>query len=345
MATLTEKENYLRTLRGECPEWVPRYSFGRFPGMPDTGPIPHQMFEPTPLAIHRVNGGGPDVWGVNYIPTYETGNALLPQTSDFILPLEKLSQWRDIIKAPDFSGVDWETVARKQIEESKVDRTETAVSLNLHFGYFQTLMSFMGFSDGLLAFYEEPDEVKDLLEFLSDFYMDIADKVMDLYNPDILMLMDDTAAWNNPFISADMYREFLLPHHEKYAKRGRERGLLMMMHNCGKSESFMDMLVGIGINSWDPAQTCNDLEGIKKNYNNKLVITGGWDARGRLLDPDITEEELRQSVRDTMDTLAVDGGYCWLGEFLSPIGDEKAAWKNGILSDEAKKYGHSFYGN
>ena len=31
---ITEKENYLMTLRGEQPYWVPSYTFGPMPGMP-----------------------------------------------------------------------------------------------------------------------------------------------------------------------------------------------------------------------------------------------------------------------------------------------------------------------
>ena len=32
MGKMTEKENYLMTLRGEQPEWVTVYSFGPMPG-------------------------------------------------------------------------------------------------------------------------------------------------------------------------------------------------------------------------------------------------------------------------------------------------------------------------
>ena len=39
------------------------------------------------------------------------------------------------------------------------------------------LMSYMGFEDGLLAFYEEPETIHELLEYLSEFYMSISDKV------------------------------------------------------------------------------------------------------------------------------------------------------------------------
>ena len=71
---MTEKENYLRTLRGEEPEWVPVYSFGPMPGQ--ERPCTSCMVEPLILSEFRFKGGGKDCWGVNYIPTYETGAML-----------------------------------------------------------------------------------------------------------------------------------------------------------------------------------------------------------------------------------------------------------------------------
>jgi hypothetical protein len=338
---LTEKDNYLMTLRGEVPEYVTSYTFGPMPGA--TRPVANHMFSPPFLNDHRMRGGGRDIWGVNYVPTESTDNALIPDNSEFILSLDDLTKWRDIIKAPDLSGTDWEKLVKEDVERSGIDRKQTAMALNLHFGYFQHLMSFMGFEDGLMAFYEEPDEVKALLEYLSEFYMMVADKVMDLYKPDILSFMDDTAAWNSPFISPEMYREFILPHHEKWARRGRERGMFLAMHNCGKCESVMDMLVEIGICEWDPAQTSNDIEAVQKKFGNKLVIAGAWDGRDRLLADDVTEEELRQSVRDTMDKYATGGGFVWCGGFLASAGDSEMQRRNRILHEEVYSYGHAFY--
>ncbi|MDR1299714.1 MAG: veratrol--corrinoid protein metyltransferase [Oscillospiraceae bacterium] len=337
----TEKDNYLAALKGGVPEWVPQYTFGPMPGA--TKPVANHMLEPPLLNQHRERGGGRDIWGVNYVSTESTSNALIPDNSVFILPLDDLARWRDIIKAPDFSDIDWEKLVTKQIADSGIDRKQTAMALNLHFGYFQHLMSFMGFEDGLLSFYEEPDEVHALLDYLSEFYMSVADKVIDIYKPDILTFMDDTAAWGNPFISAGMYEEFILPHHKKWAKRGKDRGLIMAMHNCGKCESVLDLLVDMGINAWDPAQTCNDLVAVQKKYGNKLVITGGWDARDRLLADDVTDGEIRQSVRDTIDKYAGGGGFCWCGGYLTSVGDEEMARRNTVVMSEVESYGHSFY--
>jgi hypothetical protein len=336
---ITLKENYLMTLRGEQPEFIPQYTFGPMPGQI----VANHMFEPPIICQHRINNGGRDLWGVNYVSTESTGNALIPDNSEFILSLDDLPKWRDIIKAPDVSGVDWEKMVKDHVESSGIDRDKTAMALNLHMGYFQTLMSFMGFEDGLLSFYEEPEAVHELLDYVSEFYMNVADHVIDLYKPDILTFMDDTAAWHSPFISHDMYEEFILPHHEKWAKRGRERGLLMTMHNCGKCESVLDLITGMGITSWDPAQTCNDLVAVQAKYGNKLVIAGGWDARDRLLEDDVTEEEIRQSVRDAMNKYAVGGGFCWCGGYLSSVNDEATFKKNMIVMSEVESYGRDFY--
>jgi hypothetical protein len=336
---LTEKENYLRTLRGEEPEWVPTYTFGVMPNAKD--PPCNVMCEPILLKEHRMNQGGKDIWGVNYIPTYETGNAILPEPGNYIL--KDITKWRDVIKAPSLEGIDWEAMVKKDLEMSLIDRTNSALALNLHFGYFQNLMAFMGFTDGLCAFFEEPEAVKELLNYLCDFYCAVLEKVIDLYKPDILVAMDDTAAWGAPFISPDMYREFILPCHDRQAKYGRDRGLPITMHNCGKSECFFDDLVKIGVVMWDPAQTCNDLDAVKAKYGNKLVIAGGWDARDALAADTVTDEAIYESVRNTINRYAPGGGYVFCGGFLGPLDDPEVMRKNMVLMGAVKEIGHSFY--
>ena len=336
---LTEKENYLMALNGQQPEWVPMFGFGPVPGA--ARPPATQMHEPPILVPHRLAGGGLDIWGVNYVPTYETGNALVPEPNNFIL--RDIRKWRDVIKAPSLQGIDWEDMVKKNLEQTKIDRTQTALALNLHFGYFEHLMSFMGFNEGLLAMHEEPEEVMELFTYMCDFYMEVAANVIDLYKPDILTFMDDTAAWGTSFVSQKMYKEMLLPFHDRWAQMGRDRGLRMTMHNCGKCEDILEYLVDIGINAWDPAQTCNDLEAVKRKFGNKLVISGGWDGRGRLLEPDVTDDEIVASVEETFKKLAPGGGYVWLGGFLGSIDDEEIKRKNDVLRQAAFSLSQSFY--
>ena len=337
---INQKDNYLMALRGEHPEYVPRFSFGPRPG--ETKPPVNWALHAPALSGHRnMQTGGKDIWGVSYVPTYETGNALIPEPNNFIL--EDVTKWRDVIKAPDLTGIDWEKMVKDQLEAIKLDRSQTSVTLSLHVGYFQTFMAFMGFTNGLIALIEEPDEVSELMQYLADFYIGAAENFIDLYKPDIINLTDDTAAWHAPFISANMYREFCLPHHDRWAKMGRDRGLIIAMHNCGKCEGVVDQFLEMGVNMWEPAQTCNDLDAIQAKYGNTLTLGGCWDPNGHLLDPECTEEEIRASVLETMEKRAIGGGFIWAGNFLGPVDDLNVKRKNEILNRAVEEIGRDFY--
>ena len=337
---LTEKENYLRVLHGEIPEWIPTYTFGKAPGA--TKEPPTALLEPPLIIEHRLKGGGKDIWGVEYVPTYETGNALLPKPNDFIL--DDITKWRDVIKAPSLEGIDWEQMAKKHMEMVQLDRSQTALAFGLHVGYFQNLMAFMGFTEGMMAMFEEPEEVAALFDYLCTFYCEVAEKVIDYYKPDIYTMMDDTAAWANPFVSPDMYEELLYPVYDRQAKFGRDRGLPITFHNCGKCECFVDMMHDFGVTAWDPAQTCNDLLAIKEKYGRDLVLMGCWDARDRLLDADVTDEEIRESVKHSIDTYGKDGGYVFLGGYLGPNDDMEVKRKNAVIMETVAEYGMHYYG-
>lgn len=340
---MTERENFLKLYKGECPEWVPTYSFGRLPGMmPDeTKVMASSYVGPGFLNEKRTMQGGFDIWGVEFVTTEETGWASLPKPGKFIL--DDITKWRDVVKAPDISNIDWEAMAKKDLEMANFDQNETATIFAMNIGYFEELMALMGFTEGLCAMYEEPEEVKALFEYMSDFYYEVADKCIDYYHADILNITDDTATKYNPFISVEMYRDLVKPAHAKQALAATKRGIPVEMHDCGRCEEFIDDWMEFGVVAWNPAQTTNDLKGIKKKYGNKLAICGGWDYEGRVCDPDCTEEEFKETVRAAIDTYAPGGGFCWCGGALGPVDDPITKQKNKWMAEEVSDYGRKFY--
>jgi len=110
-------------------------------------------------------------------------------------------------------------------------------------------------------------------------------------------------------------------------------------------KQFTD-LVRIGITFWEPVQLSNDILEIQKRFGRQLVIGGGWEGRGRLLSPDVTDEEIRESVRTALDTYAPNGGFMFAGAFTpSSTNDERAKHLNEVLQKEVYEYGHKFYKN
>ena len=336
---MTEKENFMKTACGEMPEWIPRYMTP--PGAGSQYKAAVTVVFPSFLSSARnPDGSGCDVFGVEYTATESTGGMSLPTPGRFLL--EDIRKWRDIIKAPDISGIDFEKMAAEDLK--RVDRNNTAVEMGTHVGYFQHLMAFMGFSEGLMAMYEEPDEVFALFSYLADFYDEILMKSIEYYKPDLVLLNDDTATANNPFFSLEMYKKMVKPFQIRQGKFAMEAGLPVDMHNCGRCEDFIEDWFDFGVTMWNPAQVMNDLIGIKKKYGRRLALIGCWDSSGPPGWAGASEELVRSSVRECMDTFAIDGGFCFWGSvYGASTNDTEAKQRAAWITDEYNKYGRTFY--
>jgi len=322
---LSVKENFLRALRGEVPEYVPRYSI--FWGV-----------RPSFLSGNRVNGVGKDLFGVEWTNEGSSVEAALPKPDDFIL--DDIRNWRDVIKFPDFSGVDWEAAAKKDLADRDPELPRGGGTSSI--GFFQALMSFMGFTNGLIACHEEPEEVKALLNYLCDNFLSLADPFCQYYKPDYISFADDIAHERNPFVSLEMFHDIFAPVWRRYITFYKDRGYLAVHHNCGRFEAFLDDVVDMGFNAWDPAQTANDLVAIKKKFGNKLMICGGFESRPFLPHLNVSEEEIRGMVKKVMDELAPGGGYAFLGGGSmdgNPIANQRSEW----VMDEYEKLKGTYY--
>ncbi|MCL1803871.1 MAG: hypothetical protein FWG30_09635 [Eubacteriaceae bacterium] len=335
----TPKEIHLGLANGLIPDSVPISRFGN-PDSPTAavGAMELQWGD----CSFMFAGGEPrtawdDIWGVPHVANPETGYAGIPKPGVYIL--EDVSKWDKVVKFPDIdTNIDWEAKAKADL--ANIDRSQKAVSTMCGFMPFQQLMALMGFSEGLSALYEEPESVKELLNYMADYFVPILENTVEHYQPDLISLLDDTASKYAPFFSVGMYQEFFRPIYERLTAKAVERGAYIDFHNCGRCEDFVPDMIDFGVRYWNPAQTENDLVKIKSEHKN-FVISGGWDF---VPEGEVTEEQVRQSVRDTIDKYAPGGSYIFGGGFLGTADErEKAMQINGWVSDEAQIYGKDYY--
>jgi hypothetical protein len=334
---MTEKENFMTVINGGVPAWVPRFNLG--PAMYATKPAAVVSVSPGFLNARRGPGGGEDIFGVPYAPSSDMAGTVLPAPGKFIL--KDIRKWRDVIKVPDISGIDWEAMAKKDM--ASINTAEVAVILGTHVGYFQHLMNFMGFTEGLSALFEEPEEVKALNDYLAGFYDEVLRKSLQYYPCDIVGITDDTAAYKDPFISPAMYRDLIKPFHARLGSIAWEAGKKVMMHNCGRCEDFIEDWLEFHVSSWNPCQVTNDLAGIKKRYGNRLVLIGCHDTEGPNGWPGAPEETVRQAVRDCIDRYAAGGGYIFHASFYGPKGDAECENKKRWTGEEYEAYRENPY--
>ncbi|MBR6113758.1 MAG: veratrol--corrinoid protein metyltransferase [Oscillospiraceae bacterium] len=329
MYKLTEKENLLRMFDGEIPEYLPSYDFfGWGAG------LPFQTGEKS------ADGYPIDEFGIEYTTTDVSMGGMMPVPGRIFL--EDITKWRDVVKVPDTSSWDWEKLAKDALKDKDIEHNPIVLHNG---GYFMTLMNMMGFAEGLCAMEEEPEEVYELFDYLSGYYLEREKALLKYFHGDIYELADDTAAHNCPFISPETYRKLVLPFHKREADMARDAGLKIAMHDCGKSECFIDDWLDIGVQLWEPAQTTNDILGVKKKYGRKLIITGGWDNQGPISYPETPDEELREALIKYIDDMAPDGGFCYMAVVVGNYTDEPFIRKMKLVHDVYEEYGRDWYKN
>jgi uroporphyrinogen decarboxylase len=92
----------------------------------------------------------------------------------------------------------------------------------------------------------------------------------------------------------------------------------------------------MGIDSLQPLQCCNPVADIKKEFGDKIVLSGAINSQGVLEQPNATEEEIRAEIDRALDEMAPGGGYVALVPIINPHVAE-------IVIDEVSTYGASFY--
>ncbi|MCL2137378.1 MAG: hypothetical protein FWH40_07690 [Coriobacteriia bacterium] len=303
----TNKENFMRAVRMQETDGIPLYNMMwmyRYPS------IYQELVGPERVGV--------DYFGVEWVKGEDTNLGSLPKPGNFIL--DDITKWRDVIKVPDFiTDVDWEMMAKKQLDGLNPDNP-IGMMTGPSNGFFQALISFMGFTEGLVACYEETEEVKALMEYLTDWACENTKLAIQYYKPDCGYLVDDIAHEHNPFISTELFREIFAPAWRRYYSVWLDADMPVGMHNCGRFEPFVGDLVDMGATFWDAVQSANDIGAIKTAYDNKIILCAG--PEGRFINEDeMTEESVRAEFGAWLDIAAPGGGLA-INEFMANIPTE-----------------------
>ena len=322
---LTPKENLLRMYRGEMPEYLPRggMAMARCSYFPNV----------------KTPGYHVDEFGVEYIGKDGIFDGTpIPYPGRYIL--HDITRWRDDVKIPSLEGIDWERLAK---EDTKyIDRSKQAFSM--YYGkIFQKLPDFMGFTEGLCAIAEEPEEVYALFDALCTYSEELIKNLLYYYKPDAICIPDDTATARAPFISPEMYRQLVKPFHKRIADLVLNNGTLLEMHDCGKCDDFIDDWIELGVTCWNPAQPQNDLPAVKRKYGRKLIICGGWDSQGAVSDPEYDDELFMAALKDYVDTLAPGGGFIYSAMSSGNFSDPAMQHKMKLIGEFYDSYARDWY--
>lgn len=319
---LSVRENFLLAARGEKPEWVPNY-----------------MEEATVLRMDFWKQLDP-VSGADFCNVKWVENEYGRMPREDWRAMKELSDWRETVKFPDLSKIDWEDLVSRTNAQSPVERARIAM-VNTH-GIFLIPVNMLGWIDALCAIIEEPEEVEEFVSALTDFLCELIAYQGRYFKPDIMTTGDDVASSTGPFLSKDIWTNLYKPYFKKICDAIKAQGALAEFHCCGNCGYLIDEFIDAGADIIQLAQINDELIADKKRLGKKLVMTGGWDRHGPGCMPNTSEEIVRESVHTAIDTFGKNGGLLfWDGGICgkSQDAENKRRW----VADELNRYGRTVY--
>lgn len=279
---LSLKENFFETMKNGKPdafvnEWEP------FP----------QVWDPVFFHMYPVVPGGPAAKNPLGVTLYwgEGEPGSMPIVNDETKVVRDVTKWRDYVKFFDFRdlGLDW-TQAKADAE--KIRAEDKFVMVWTPNGLFECSHFLMGFEDTLCNLLEEPDAMHEIINAIKDFKLSQLEYIIDELKPDVIMTHDDWGSKHSLFMAPDVWREFYKEPWREIFTTLKKRGIITMHHADSYLQPIAGDMLEIGVDIWQGVLPSNDIQQIKKDTNNKMLLMGGIDAS--IVDRrDWTEEVVR----------------------------------------------------
>ncbi len=283
---LSRKENLYEVMHGGNPDrFVNQYECLGFVFTPDG------MYDPMPMPGQELVVNG---WGVTKSWPADAPGAFPVFTEDRVV-VKDIENWRDYVHTPKIklSDAEWEqTIAAAEQLPDDVYRTVFRAP-----GLFENTHYLCEMTNTLIYLYENPDELKDLIKYLCEFEMELAEETCKHVHPTALFHHDDWGTGTSTFMAPDMFEEFYKEPTKQLYDCYRENGVELIVHHadCFAATLVPDM-IDMGIDIWQGCVQANDLPDLIEKYGGQITFMGGLD--GSLTDvPGWTRENIHEQVQ------------------------------------------------
>lgn len=165
-----------------------------------------------------------------------------------------------------------------------------------------------GMDNFLVDLLDNPEFAKRLIALVVDYNGRLIRRAADI-GVDIIRLTDDYAFNKGPFMSPDMWIEFIQPGLRQLVDAAHGLGLKVVKHCCGKLGGLADPIIDTGVDGLHPIQPlpAQTLADFKRRYGKRVCLIGNVDCINVLTSPsrDAVVEEVRRCIREG----AENGGY------------------------------------
>jgi hypothetical protein len=144
-------------------------------------------------------------------------------------------------------------------------------------GTWGSVRNDMGPEAALLAIYDQPDLVRDMIAHYLWRQEQYVFPVIEALRPETIHMWEDFCYRNGMLISPAAFREFCAPYYRRVAEFGRACGAELLFVDCdGKVDEFIPLLEEVGFNGLMPLeQVCGNDVSAYRARSPRFVFLGG----------------------------------------------------------------------
>lgn len=261
---LTKRQNLVEVMKGGNPDrFVKQYEC-------------FNMIMNTPITRKKPPIGGEIVneWGVTTRwPEGQIG--AFPVHDEEHTVVKDITKWRDVVKAPNIKFPE-EAWAEAKASAAAVDRNEQYCTVFVAPGLFEHVHYLMSMEEALMAFYEEPEAMHELIEYIADWEIELAKEFITHIKPDALFHHDDWGSQINSFLSPSMFEEFFLEPYKRIYGFYKENGVELVVHHSDSyAANLVPHMIDMGIDIWQGVMKTNNIPELIQKYGGQITFMGG----------------------------------------------------------------------
>ena len=174
-------------------------------------------------------------------------------------------------------------------------------------GFYWRARDWMGTVNLSYAFYDQPELIEEMMEFIADFTMEVARPVLETgIAPEYVMIAEDMSMKNGPLLSPAHYRRFILPHMRRMTEFFKAYGVKYVgVDTDGDCDALIPLLLECGVDMiWPIERVCMDPLALRAKYGRDLRLWGGVDKRELAKGPAAIDAHLKSLL-----PLIGEGGF------------------------------------
>ena len=174
-------------------------------------------------------------------------------------------------------------------------------------GFFGPIRYFLGEIRLMTAYYDDPDLMRDIVDYMLEFYMQLYAPILSKIEVDWFTLWEDMCYNTGPLISPATFREFMLPAYKKFTAFLRDCGVKnIIVDTDGDCSKLTPLFLEGGVSGIYPFEVAAGMDVVKvREQYPKLQMIGGIDKRPLIEGKQAIDEELDKRIP----AMLAKGGY------------------------------------